>query len=192
MLNKNVFKSLSAILIICVTAACVTQTALAAPDCPKLSGWNSVRLTVAQYQLGLNKIKPICVDLDKSYNIRIVVPGSSDHKVDAGDVTVEQKSGSPFIISGDNSDDAKYLKITVKNYDADAGDEVDCGDGSDDVCAGFWIKVKGVGELDPRVRVVNSKVAMVNLQDTLAEVLDDLGLTAEEATKLLAEPHDGK
>ena len=192
MLTKRIFQSLSTILIVCFASACAAPVALADLKCADRAGNKRAQLTIAEYQLGLDTKKTFCVEIGKTYNIPIKIPGYSKYKVEAGDVTVEQKPGSPLIITGNNLDNPKYLKIMARYFDKDAGDDKDCGDESDDECAKFWIKVRGVGELDPRVRVVDSNFAINNLQNALAITLDDLGLTADEATMLLKTTGDGE
>jgi len=162
--------------------------------CPPMSGGSALKIQIDQYHLSLNNKKPICVVINTdtgegTVNIKIHNPPSADHDVQAGDVTAGQKADSPFEITGvntggsGNNDD--LLVLTVKEFESGGGPDTDCGDESGDVCARFWIKVAGVGELDPKVRVVEGSVEMGHHQDILQEVLNDLGLTLEQATTIL-------
>lgn len=154
------------------------------PDCPKTSGNNALKLTIDEYHLSLNNKKPICIPMGGSVNVRIHQPGNSTVVIEQGDVTAAQKDGAPFIISGINADD-EYLTLTATPFPNGGGDETSCDDGTDDECAKFWIKVKGVGELDPKVRVVDGGVETSLKQKILQEVLEDLDLTIEEAVHVL-------
>ncbi|MGI9200149.1 MAG: hypothetical protein ACR2QL_03765 [Woeseiaceae bacterium] len=174
-----------------------TTSAYATPpadDCPPMSGGNALKLQIDQYHLSLNNKKPICVVINTdtgegTVNIKIHNPPSADHDVQAGDVTAGQKADSPLEITGvntggsGNNDD--LLVLTVKEFESGGGPDTDCGDESGDVCARFWIKVAGVGELDPKVRVVEGSVQMGHHQDILGQVVKDLGLTLEQATTIL-------
>ncbi|NNF49608.1 MAG: hypothetical protein HKN65_07110, partial [Woeseiaceae bacterium] len=48
----------------------------------------------------------------------------------------------------------------------------------------FWIDVKGVGKLDPRIRVVPSNQLMELRDAAIADTLDSFGLTVDEYEKL--------
>lgn len=169
---------------VCLAAA---PAALADFKCPKMTGINGLKLTAKDNHLSLNNDLAICADLDDPVRIRIQNPKSSDFQVTLGSVTAVQKAGSPYVITGSNADDEDYLEITVEEPDAGVvmGDDDDCGDGTQpDGCAGFDIIVAGLGKLDPKVRVVDNTVTMINAYDTLIEVFEDLGMTLEEVNML--------
>lgn len=163
--------------------------------CPKLTGNGTgkntpLKLTIEKYHLSLNLKKPICIAMDKSVNVKINVPQNADHEVQPGDVTAVQKAGAKFKIEGDNSDDKDLLELTITPLEDGNDDDTDCGDEFGDECAKFWIKVKGVGELDPMVRVVEPEVLTRSYHDTLWDVLRDLDLTLEQAIGILELPYD--
>ena len=185
---KNIYQTLIAVLALCATSCAIAGP----PECPPLSGQNGLKLTVDEYHLSLNDNKPICTTVPGTFNVKIHNPPNSDFDVKAGDVTAEHKEGSPYSIKGDNLDDKDYLKITVEEFDAESGDDKSCGDESTDECAKFWIKVKTVGMLDPKVRVVNSNVASSNHQRVLAEVFEDLGLTLQEVNQIFEDQKNAK
>lgn len=156
--------------------------------CPPLvgNGANVVKLEVDEYHLSLNVKKPICIVMDESVEIEIKVPNNSPITIEAGDVTAVQKEGSPFKITGVNKPGSEmYLTLSISEFETDPGDESLCGDGSDDECGQFWIKVKGVGELDPRARVIDIDTRILHRQHQVQEALDDLELTIDEAVELL-------
>ena len=161
--------------------------------CPPLTGQSEqkLKLTVAEYHLSINNKKPICIAMGIPVNVKIHIPGNSDIVLEKGDVTAEQKYGAPFKISGDNSIEADTLKLSIEAFDTDPGDDSECGDETEDECGKFWIKVKGVGELDPRVRVVEGSVQMGNHRHILQEVLDDLDITKFRAEDIIPEPQEG-
>lgn len=110
----------------------------------------------------------------------------------------QQAVGCPNLLS---------LKLTVDQYHLDLNDKkpicvtspgtfkivihqpgnstvtVGAGGQSDDEFA-FLIDVKGVGVLDPKVRVIPSTQLMKLRSDTFYDVLDTLGLTLEDINKL--------
>ena len=176
----HIFRHTIAIIALLFASACVHAEIKAPAECPPMSGNDGLRLTVDQYRLGLNNNKPICTVLPGTFRIKVRNPPNADHDVQAGDITIEQKAGAPFSISGDNSADKDYVDVTVAEFVTIPETESDCDDGTGDECAKFWIKVKGVGELDPKVRVVDATKQMIHQRDTLAEVFDDLGLTLDE------------
>ena len=46
----------------------------------------------------------------------------------------------------------------------------------------FWIKVDGIGMLDPRVKIIESEVFNLIINKTIDDfVIDDLGMTGGEA-----------
>lgn len=151
------------------TLGCVASTNAQPNDCAQLT---NLKLTVDEYQLSLNDKKPICVTTPGTFKIVIHQPGNSTVTIGAGDVTVSAKANTGLTINGSN--DAPVNKITVTvDGDADINDEF-----------GFWINVDGVGNLDPKVRVVGSST-MLNLKSQeLYDTLDTLSLTLDEANKL--------
>lgn len=153
-----------------VTFGCAASTSAQMPVCPPL---NNLKLTIDEYHLSLNDKRPICVTLPGTFKITIHQPGNSTVTVGAGDVTVKAKESTGPTIDGNNN--APINKLTVN-----VGGEAD----PDDVFA-FWIEVKGVGTLDPKVRVIPSS-QMLNLKsEAFYDTLDTLDLTLEDANKLI-------
>jgi hypothetical protein len=141
-----------------------------APDCPPLAG---LKLTVGEYHISLNDNRPICVELPGSFTIKIVSPPGLGFPISSGDVTVEGKGGGDVTIDGDNEEaPINKLKVVVD------------GTADEDDIFEFWIRVAGVGELDPKVRVVDSTVIEMLKSEDLYDTLDTLDLTLEEANKL--------
>jgi hypothetical protein len=141
-------------------------------------------LTVKKYHLDLNEHKPVCVTVPGTVLIHIKNPSGGGHDVNAGEVSVRQKEpGNPDVqISGDNSDDEEYLKITI-NGTASVNDEFR-----------FLITVKHVGVLDPRVRVVPSSEVDALFQQSVQQHFYELqaiaktyGVGVDEAFKILRE-----
>lgn len=152
-------------------ALIASQSACAqAPECPPP---NELQLTVGQYQLNLNEKKPICVTVPGTFKIKIINPPNSDVNIGVGEVTVEAKSSAGLSIEGSN--DAPVNKVTVEvEGTAEKGDEFS-----------FLIRVEGVGVLDPKVRVVDNDTMMLLTSEAFYDALDTLGLSLEEANKLI-------
>ncbi len=98
--------------------------------------------------LDVNKMQLVpkakkCVEPGTEYIMKITVLGN-DLNISAGDVTMMPKPGNPAWLSGTNKPDKKELTFTV---DKDAELNKD---------RSYIIKVKGVGDLDPIVKVVRS------------------------------------
>ena len=169
----------------------------AVPDCPPTAGENAMKLRIDEYHLELDNKKPICILVDSSgtgtISIKIHNPPSASHNVEAGDVTVEQKADSPYMIEGDNSDDPDLLELTLSEFGSGAGSDTECGDSSTDICAKFWINVEGVGKLDPRARVIDIDTRIRYIEDIFQGALDDyeLDLTLGEAFRILDEQAKG-
>ncbi|NQV86904.1 MAG: hypothetical protein HQ492_07500 [Woeseiaceae bacterium] len=162
-------KNIILVVFLTATLGCVAATGAQADGCPNLA---SLKLTVDQYHLDLNDKRPICVTSPGTFKIVIHQPGNSTVTVGAGDVTVSAKETTGVTIDGNNN--APLNKITVN---------VGAGGLPDDEFA-FLIDVKGVGVLDPKVRVIPSSQLMKLRSDTFYDVLDTLGLTLEDTNKL--------
>jgi hypothetical protein len=98
-------------------------------------------LDVNKIQLVPKKIK--CVEPGTEYIMKITVLGN-DLQISAGDVTMMPKPGNPAWLSGTNKPDKKELTFTVDK------------DEPEDAQYSYFIKVEGVGDLDPIVKVVRS------------------------------------
>ena len=133
----------------------------------------NMKLGIDEYYLELDSRKPICTKVPGTIKVRIKNPPNSDHVIAKGDV-VTQKPGSPLTITGNNSADRLELVISVT------------GDASADEEAKFFITVKDVGVLDPKVRVVDTDVLLRLLTHAIDEALDLLGLEWEDAERAVA------
>lgn len=153
-----------------VALGCTASTSAQMPECPPP---HDLKLTVDEYYLNLNDKRPICVTVPGTFKIAIKQPGNSTVPIEKGDATVRQKEGSNLTIEGDNSDSADKIAITVSG-DPD-GQEV----------FEFWIKIKKVGQLDPKVRVIPSSQLLILKSEAFYDTLDTLDLTLEEANKLV-------
>ena len=96
-------------------------------------------LDLNRMQLVPRKAK--CVDVGAEYKMKVTVVGN-DLQISPGDVTMKPKPKNPAWLSGTNSPDAGELKFTV-GPDAELLKEYS-----------YIIEVKGVGMLDPIVKVV--------------------------------------
>ena len=158
----------SAFALMSIQSACALP-----PDCP---GPNQLLLHVAKYELGLNEKKPICVTTPGNFKIKIVGPRNQGVSIQAGDAVVEGKKCDGLEIAGDNSADKNKITVEVVG---NAAINYECE---------FWIKVDGIGMLDPKVRVVDNETIM-NLQYvSLHDFLDTLDISLEEANKLRPPP----
>lgn len=150
-------------------------TANAGHHCANLP---AMKLTIDVYHLDLNDKTPICVMVPGEFKIKIHNPAGF---VNEGDVTVRQKDDSedpPVLIYGTNV--APANKITVKvEGNADYGDEID-----------FWIKVEGVGILDPRIRIVDPSEMNALLYNAVDETMDTYGLGIDDVRELKPPPQE--
>ena len=170
MQSNNLSAILAAILI------CTTGTACAqAPACPPAA---DLKLTVGKYYLNLNDKRPICVTVPGNFKITIKIQQNSGIVINAGDVTAKGKpkdddtTQNDVTIKGDNALDKEKLAIDVG------------GSAQIDEKFEFWIKVKGVGKLDPIVRVVDNNMMMSLKFAEAAHALDTLGLKLPEGAEL--------
>jgi len=153
-----------------------SETIAQSPGCAN----SSLRLKIDLYELWLNDKKPICIAVDTPFSIVVQNPPGADWDVKAGDVTIEDKrdDGKPnaYEISGNNSANEKFV-LGIVTGTVIAGEEY-----------AFWIHVKGVGTLDPRVRVVDSdtfrrsrfEAAIALLNSELNMVLEELSFLVRE------------
>ena len=150
----------------------VVPTALASShQCADLK---NMKLAIDEYHLVLDSRKPICTKVPGTIKVRIKNPPNSDHVIAAGDVTVAQKPESPLTITGNNSANRLELVISVT------------GNASPDEEAKFFITVKDVGVLDPKVRVVDTDVLMRLLAHAIEDSLGILGLDWEDVARVAA------
>jgi hypothetical protein len=124
-------------------------TAAADPTCANRA---DLKLTVKKYHIDLNDKRPVCVEVGEEFEIQIVNPHDGGHDVEQGHVTVQQKTDEKkavMIIDGKNDSAIKRMTVSVNlasgmtEKDYKVGDEFS-----------FWIRIEGVGTLDPRIRVI--------------------------------------
>jgi hypothetical protein len=157
------------VFLIATSISCVSPSSAQAPGCPPAA---NLILTIDQYHLSLSDKQPICVSLPGTISIKIHQPGNSSVSIGAGDVTAAAKESTGLMIEGNNNAPINKLKINVSGT-AQVGDEF-----------AFLIDVKGVGVLDPKVRVVDN-TQMMELQSVeFYDFLDTLGITLDDANKL--------
>jgi len=170
------------IILVGAALALSIATAQAQNQCAEMV---QLKLTVDKYHLDLNDKRPICVLLGGTFTIKIHNPPSSDIEVGVGHVHVEHKvdNNEPRVLiwgSNDDEEDPARLSVNVtlapdKNVAVDEEFE-------------FWIKVDGVGILDPRIKVVDNEL-MNNLQwQAVEETMKSWGLTVDDVTELKPPP----
>ena len=99
-------------------------------------------LELDYYHISVTGTDPFCVTVPGKFGIKIDKP--SYLSIPAGAVTVQQKAGAPIMIDGANpSWNPNIVVVDVTGTSPPIGTEVE-----------FFIKVAGIGELDPRVKVV--------------------------------------
>lgn len=153
-----------------VTLGCAASTSAQTLRCPPLT---NLVLSVGEYHLSLNDKRPICVTSPGTFQIMINEIGNPEEPITMGAATVEAKASNGVTIKGNNG--AAVGKITV-----------DVGPGGEpDQIISFWIKVDKVGILDPKVRVIPSFEFLSLQSEVFYDTLDTLGLTLEEARKLV-------
>ncbi len=149
--------------IIVTTLGCMSTAS--AQDCADVA---ALRLIVDKYHLRLNDKRPICITVPGKFKIKIKQPAGASVTVNAGDVTVTEKTGSALDIEGDNAAVANKVRVEVDGP-ALVEEEFD-----------FWIKVEGVGELDPRVRVIDNDSLNQVKKKLIDDLFDTLVTTPEE------------
>ena len=164
--GKYSITTLGALLLGCTG---LVSTALA---CPPLTG---VHITAKENHLSLNDNAPICVPLgndgtvDYTFQIKVVPQAEQQFAV-----SVKQKESATVTIEGNNADDPTKVSVRVQGP-AEIDDEF-----------GYIIHAEGIGELDPKVRVIPSNQFMVHQGGVLQDFLDTYGLTTEDVPGLLA------
>jgi hypothetical protein len=134
------------------TAALLIFTMLSVPevyaaDC-EASG--TLKLRVTQYHLVLMPKIPVCVavsaGVEGKFKITILPVGGSGSAVNLKDADVwEKHDSSPVTIRGGNDSVSNQIDVVVT---LKTGRVIEVGNEFE-----FWITIKDVGKLDPRVRV---------------------------------------
>lgn len=137
----------------------------------------NMRLTAKQNHLSLNDNTPVCVtrEADGTINFWFKIKIAEPVQVVAGQVTVVQKDNSaqPQVeIKGDNLSPTNKVSIHVTGT-ADDGDEFQ-----------YYIKVAGIGVLDPTVRVVGGQQMQILQAKGLEDFLDTWNLPLQAVDEL--------
>jgi hypothetical protein len=128
-----------------------------------------VILIIKTNELKLTPAEPKCLfsenGEDPTFDIRIKPPGAAQE----GYVTVVEKGDRPPQISGDNSGDPNTVVVTVS------------GNTNPDEDYGYIVRVTEHGDLDPEVRVVESRLFMRTLIEEADALLEEvLGISVPE------------
>ena len=129
--------------------ALIAYSGNASADCASLPGF---KLTIKQYHIDLNDRRPVCVEVPGAFVIQIVNPMDGGHTVQDNDVTVQQKvdpDEARVTIAGNSVLVNNKLMLVVTVEEGPQGPPPAEGEEFE-----FWIKIKGVGMLDPRIRVI--------------------------------------
>ena len=183
-MNKLLFLAMTLLLSAC---ASTDASAQAPPDpCKNLNKPNKpLQLQLDEFELVLKRKKRMCLDFRNSnsgtFRIRVDA-GDSGYTVASGTITVEgkdQSTGAPAI-SGSNSADPELIVVDVRDASVQSPNSEDYA---------YWIKVPGVGTLDPKVRIIRQNSVPLKAQD-LGMALEDIGMDREEAQRLLEQCQD--
>jgi hypothetical protein len=116
-----------------------------------------------------NTHKPICVHAGGTFQIWVRQPGNPDHEVEIDDIEVTPKDSDGPDISGSNDEAWNIVTVTVEST-AVLGETY-----------GYFIKVKGVGILDPRVQIIETDSIEREAWDELDQYLrEQTGMTLEQ------------
>jgi hypothetical protein len=137
-MNKN---TVLLIVISMFATACAKSPSVAQLDQKYGCDHQNLNLILAVNKMQLVPKAKKCVRAGTEYTMTITVTGN-DLNISAGDVSTEPKLGKPDWLSSDNSPDAGKLKFTVGE------------DEPENAQYSYFIKVEGVGTLDPIVKVV--------------------------------------
>ena len=139
---------ITALVTVAIITVCACASSNAQPaECPMVG---QSKLFVGQYHLVFNEKRPICVTAPGVFKIEIKSVMNPKVPVPKGAATVKGKNCEGLTINGDNTLDPDIIEVVVSGI---ALEKYECE---------FLIKVAGLGELDPKVRVVGG-TAMQNL-----------------------------
>lgn len=135
-------------------------------------------LKIDAHTLDFSEKIPVCVRRNGTFRIKLIP--LNGYPLDYDDVIVRQKSG--------------WKKIKKKSVNGQGVMTVDVGDFPVGTDPAYKIKVKGVGVLDPRVRIIHSFLAFHDgLEDIEDRLLEDYGLSLSgllEMDQLLEDEFD--
>lgn len=190
-MRKTTKKShlLTTMMLLLSVCASTDASAQAPPDpCKNLNKPNKpLQLQLDEFELVLKRKKRMCLDFRNistaTFRIRLDA-GDSGYTWEAGEITVEgkvQSTGAP-VISGSNSVNPDEIIVDVKDASVPVPNSADYD---------YWIKVPGVGTLDPKVRIIRQNSVPLRAED-LEMALEDIGMDREEAQRLLGQCPDLK
>jgi hypothetical protein len=143
---------------LCMAALGIANPAMGQVECP-------VRptLKIDIHTLDFSEHRPICVRQNGVFRIKLKAQGN--YTLDYSLIDVERKAGpGTFEKLGINPAN-DVMRVRVSGYPVDTE-------------AGFMIIVEDVGELDPRVRINNSFLALTIEQEQMDDyALDNFGLS---------------
>ena len=162
--------------------------AQAPPDpCKNLNKPNKpLQLQLDEFELVLKRKKRMCLDF------RTISTGTFRIRVDVGDSGYTcggRRDHRCRQVNGDRRTryqrdrtrrDPDEIIVDVKDASVPVPNSADYD---------YWIKVPGVGTLDPKVRIIRQNSVPLQAQD-LAMALQDIGLDREEAQRLLGQCPD--
>jgi hypothetical protein len=172
-----------------ILSACATTEA-SAQTCGNLNTPSVVLpLNLDKFELVLKNKKKMCLDFRqlKADRFRIKVDvGSSGYTWASGAIMVESKNqstGQPVISGTNSATDPDLIWVDVTDASVPGTNSADYE---------YWIKVPGVGTLDPIVRIIRTSYAPLLAQDVEAALLDvgvsleDIDLDHDELVRLLS------
>ncbi len=160
-------------LIMCAT----TDASAQANPCGNLNTPSvELRLDLDKFELRFTNKKHMCLDFrtanSGTFRIRVDA-GNSGYTSESGAITVEgknQSTGAPVVTGTNSAADPYIILIDVTDASVPVTNSADYA---------YWIKVPGVGTLDPIVRIIRTSFAPLLAQD-VETALQDQGLTLED------------
>jgi hypothetical protein len=153
--SKRVFAQVIAI---CVATSGLAATAGAQANCPARPN-----LKIDKHTLDYSEHRPICVNPNGVFRIKLKPQGT--FVIDPDKIRVKEKAGPGKIEKKGIDDESLVMRVKVSGYPSGADAE-------------FMIIVDDVGQLDPRVRINNSFLALTIEQELMDDyALDNFGLS---------------
>jgi hypothetical protein len=184
-MNKTLLLSMMLLLSACATNEASAQ--VAANPCKNLNTpGKPLQLQLDEFELVLKRKKRMCLDFRQiktdMFRIRVDT-GDSNYSWDDGPITVAGKSqatGSPTISGSNSAGDPDIILVTVTDASVQSSVSADYD---------YWIKVPGVGLLDPKVRIIRQNSTPLRKDDAEA-ALAEIGMDRDELEMLLREYPD--
>lgn len=147
-------------------AFCLVPVGAGAQECSQ----QKMKLQIQKYHLEFKLKEKKCVEIGKSYELKVQQAGPDDVQLAIGDITVYEKGQNGLTIRGTNDVANPTTMMVDIGGNANLGDEFE-----------FYVNVKGVGTLDPIVRVVDGLQSLEFGVEEVGILLDeefDIGLEA--------------